>query len=137
MTDEKLIQIYTQSYDAEYDEQFKLAHTFYEKARDKTYALQLGLFAVSMTYAFRHSTELDKTIDDIYDHSYNLGCSILDMIKSIPDLTQKYLIKKEESEKNRENEIKIEWEKFAGIIHIKSRKFMLRVPLEYHLFLRG
>jgi len=126
MTDEELIQIYTQSYDAEYDEQFKLAHTFYEKARDKAYALQLGLFAVSMTYAFRHSTELDKTIDNIYDHSYKLGYSIPDMIKSIPDLTQKYLIKKEENEKNRKNKIKIQWEKFAGIIPYKIKRIHIK-----------
>jgi hypothetical protein len=126
MTDEELIQTYTKSYDAEYDEQFKLSHTFYEKARDKAYALQLGMFAVSISYAFRHSTELHKTINDVYDHSYKLGYSTPDMIKSIPGLTQEYLVKKEEKEKNRKNEIKIEWEKFASFIPYKIKRIHVK-----------
>jgi hypothetical protein len=121
MTDEELINIYKEAYDNEFEEQFKLSHTFYEKARDKTYALKLGLFAISIIHTFRNSTDLDKAINNYYDHAYKLGESISDVIKTIPNFTQEYIIQKEEKEKTRKNKVKIEWNKLAGIIPYKIK----------------
>lgn len=129
MADDELINIYKEAYDTEFEEQYKIAYTFYEEARDKSYALQLGFFAISLSNLFRGSSELEKSINDLYIHTYRLGGNVIDVIKTIPVLTQEY-IEKKRNEKLSKSKVNIVWEKFAGIIPYKIKHIQIKKELQ-------
>ena len=129
MKNENLETIFKAAYETEYGDLHELSHSFYEKARDKTYALKLGLGMISLTYLFRNATDLDKSINDLYEHGFKLGISISEIICEAPQLINEYLLKKAEHEKNKKNEISIEWKKYFNIIPYKIKTVNIKGAL--------
>lgn len=115
MSDKELISIYEKTYKEEFDRHFQIANTFYDQARDKKYAIGMGLGIIGFLFAFRNSSELEKEIMASYDHIDKLGGSIADTIRSIPDLIKQNKIREEEWHANHKNEVSIEFKKFLGI----------------------
>lgn len=115
MTDEELTKIYDEIYIEEYDKYFKMANMFYDKAKDKKYALQLGLSIIQLLNVFRSNSEIEKRITETYEHIDKLGGSIIDVIHAIPSLIEK---QKEFSEKwhaENKNKITLRFKKVIGI----------------------
>ena len=115
MNDQELISIYETTYKEEFDKYFQISNTLYDNARDKKYAIEMGLSIIGLLFAFRNSSELEKEIMTSYDHSYKLGGSVADTIHSIPNLIEKNKVKKDEWNANHKNDVSIEFKKILGI----------------------
>lgn len=115
MSDQDLIKIYETTYKEEFDKHFQIANTFYDNARDKKYAIEMGLGIIGLLFAFRNSSELEKEIMTNYDHCYKLGVSVADTIRSIPNLIEQSKEKKDKWHNNHKNDVSIEFKKILGI----------------------
>lgn len=115
MTDHELINIYDTAYKDEFDKHFQITNAFYDKARDKKYAIEMGLGIIVLLVAFRNSSELEKEIMTSYDHSYKLGGSVADVIRAIPNLIEQNKVKEDEWHANHKNDVSIEFKKILGI----------------------
>lgn len=115
MTDEELINIYETTYKEEFQHNYEIVNTFYEPARDKKYAVELGLGLMRFIFAFRNSSELENNIIHLYDHTYKLGGSIADTIRHIPELIIQQVKNDEEWHSTNKNEVSVDYKKILGI----------------------
>ncbi|THF51820.1 hypothetical protein E6C50_08675 [Flavobacterium supellecticarium] len=115
MNDQELINIYETTYKEEFDKHFQIANTFYDNARDKKYAIEMGLGIIGFLFAFRNSSELEKKIMKNYDHCYKLGCTVVDTIRVIPSLIEQNKVRVDEWNTNHKNDISIKFKKILGI----------------------
>jgi hypothetical protein len=127
MTDEELERVFNRAYQLRYHQIDKAVHQFYDKARDKLYALKLGMGLSSMLRLFSNGN-LDKKITEFYDHNYKLGGSIVDVIRAIPEIKKANSIEEEERAENTKNEVSMEYDKFLGIPY-RFRKASIKMPL--------
>jgi hypothetical protein len=134
MNDQELIEIYEKAYKEEYDKNLQIATTFYEQARDKEYALKLGIMIVAFISSFRNSSDLEKEISEMYDHVYKLGGTIVDTIRSIPPIVEEYKKRIEEQNASEKGNITVEYKKFLGIPYaikqINLGKIRMASPFE-------
>lgn len=126
MTDSELINIYEIAYKEEFDKHFQMANTFYNNARDKKYATQIGLGIVGLLFVFRNSSEIEKEITQTYEHHFKLGGSVADTIRSIPSIIERHKTKAKEWHETHMNEVSVQFKKFLGIIPYGKPKLTLK-----------
>lgn len=126
MTNQELINVFKTSYKNEFDKHFEMANTFYDKARDKKYAVEMGLSIMLFLFAFRNSSELEKEIMDMYVHVYKLGGSVADMIRSIPSIIDRHKEKAKEWHETNKNNVSVEFKKFLGVIPYAIKKINVK-----------
>jgi len=126
MSDQELLNIYNTAYKEEFDKHFQIAHSHYENARDKKYAIKIGLGMVGLLFIFRDSSELEKEITSTYKHHYKLGGSVVDTIRSIPSIIQNHKAIDKEWHETHKNEISIKFKKFLGFIPYGKPTILLK-----------
>ena len=126
MTDKELLKLYETAYKEEFDNNFKLVNQFYDQARDKKYAVQLGLGITSFLFSFRNASKLEKEIMKTFEHTFKLGGSIADTIKTIPNVIEQYKIEEKEYEKTNKNDVSVEYKKIFGIIPIGIKQVNIK-----------
>ncbi|HLP11158.1 MAG TPA: PD-(D/E)XK nuclease domain-containing protein [Flavobacteriales bacterium] len=126
MTDQELIEIYNLAYKEEFDHHFEIVNSFYEPARDKKYAIELGIGIIGLVLSFRNGSELEVEIANLFEHVHKLGGSVADCIREIPNSINSHKFVAEEWHKTNKKEISTEFKKFLGIpyaikqIHVKG-----------------
>jgi hypothetical protein len=130
MIDEELVRTYTEEYDKEYEKYFKMANTFYDKAKDKQYALQLGLTIIQLLNVFRSKSEIEQRITETYEHIDKLGGTIIDIIRAIPGLIERQKELSEKWHKENKNELSFTYRKILGIPYwIKKINFKPKIRI--------
>ncbi len=126
MNDQELINIFEASYKEEFDKHFQMVNAFYDKARDKKYATEMGLGIMTFLFAFRNASTLEKEIIKTHDHIHKLGGSVADTIRAIPGIIDRQKVMAEEWHETHKNEVSVDFKKFLGIIPYGIKKINLK-----------
>lgn len=113
MNDIQLIKIYEESYKLQHEDLMKSLDKIHEDAIDKNYALKFQLATINLVGGLLVGTELDKLVNNLFEHNIKLGGKIIDVIHSIPNVAEEYKQKKKNS-KSKINTT-ITWKKKFGI----------------------
>lgn len=123
MDDNELLIIYENSYKEEFNSYFQMVNTITEKARDKEYAIQMGLGVLTFILEFRNSSDIEKEIMKTYEHMYKLGGLVTDIIREIPRIIERHKIVTHKWHETHKNEISVEFKKIWGIIPYRIKQF--------------